>query len=221
MIVPFHMRAAHRIGSRIAPHAASFALLIARRRANAAARLPDSLASMLAPREPRRAPSAHGRACIYHAYQTHSDLLWPLRIGGAKRLCPRSRARATSPGEDVGAAQARRGVRGVRARGAHARAPAVSASTRSPSATATVAVIEEVALRTPFATLLHFRKDDARSGAARADRRADVRPLRHAAARHRAHDARRPRRLHHRLAQRARRAARRPAASASTSTSST
>ena len=44
--------------------------------------------------------------------------------------------------------------------------------------------------------------------AARAGRRADVGPLRDAAARHRADAAARPRRLRHRLAQRARRAAR-------------
>ena len=40
--------------------------------------------------------------------------------------------------------------------------------------------------------------------AARADRRSHVRAFRDAAARHRAHDARRPRRVHHRLAQPAR-----------------
>ncbi len=67
-------------------------------------------------------------------------------------------------------------------------------------------VIEEVVHRTPFATLLRFRKGRRRQPAARADRRADVGPLRDAAARHRAHDAARPRRLHHRLAQRPRRA---------------
>ena len=59
------------------------------------------------------------------------------------------------------------------------------------------------------------------SGPAGPDRGADVGPLRHAAARHRADDAARPRRLHHRLAQRARRAAFARARSASTSTSST
>ena len=52
-----------------------------------------------------------------------------------------------------------------------------------------VAVTRKSLTVTPFATLLHFRKDVPRPGSARADRRADVGPFRDAAARNRAHDA--------------------------------
>ena len=71
-----------------------------------------------------------------------------------------------------------------------------------------VAVHEQAVARTPFCTLLRFAKDlPARraAAAARAARRADVGPLRHPARRHGPHPAARPRRPHHRLAQRPRR----------------
>ena len=65
------------------------------------------------------------------------------------------------------------------------------------------------------------REGHGRRAAARAARRAAVGPLRDAAARDGPHDAAGPRRLHHRLAQRARRRRSATAGSASTSTSTT
>ena len=77
----------------------------------------------------------------------------------------------------------------------------------------------------PFCRLLHFeRAFDARAAPAAAetaDRRADVRPLRHAAARHGRSLPAQSRGLHHRLAQRAHGAAGGRAASISTITSTT
>ena len=128
---------------------------------------------------------------------------------GAAALQAPARAAALARGARRRAAQARRRLRGVRAGGSSRTRVRRSASTRSTSGEPTSPSSEEVALRTPFATLLHFRKRRARPQPPRADRRTDVGPLRHAAARHGAHDARRPRRLHHRLAQRPRRAAQR------------
>ena len=68
-----------------------------------------------------------------------------------------------------------------------------------------VAVREVAVHRTPFCTLLRFEKEHRRGAAAGAAGGADVGAFRHSAARHRAHDAGRTRRLHHRLAQRPRR----------------
>ncbi len=167
-------------------------------------------------------PLAAGAACIYHGVPVALRPAVAAANGGASPRCPSLKRARDIAGRGRGAAQARGGVRGLRAR-------RVSRTTRPPFGidrghgrrARRSRSSRKCRCTTPFATLLHFRKDDGRSRTARADRRADVRALRHAAARHRAHDARRPRRLHHRLAQRARRAARRRAASASTNTSST
>ena len=131
--------------------------------------------------------------------------------------CARWRGRAARaatgarrPGRRRGAAQARRRLRGVRARRRSRTRARRSASTASRSGEREVAVTEEVVARTPFGTLLHFRKDVAdppqprvlivapMSGHFATLLRDTVRTM-----------LRRPRRLHHRLAQRARRAARR------------
>ena len=70
-----------------------------------------------------------------------------------------------------------------------------------------VEVREEAAASTPFGTLLHFKKDIATAQPRVLHGGAAVRPFRDAAAGDRADHAARPRRLHHRLAQRPRRAA--------------
>ena len=154
-------------------------------------------------------PFATTGGMIYHSYQAHSDLLWPLRAAATAALPALHRARDV-PGEDMALRKLAAACEVfVLATLTHERPPfrldTIMAGERE------VAVQEEVAMSTPFGTLLHFRKEMPEPRAARADRRADVGPFRHAAARHRAHDARRPRRLHHRLAQRARRADRRRA----------
>ena len=61
---------------------------------------------------------------------------------------------------------------------------------------------EEVVYSTPFSTLLHFAKERPAARASGARRRAPVGTFRDPAAQHRAHPARRLRRLPHRLAQR-------------------
>ena len=70
-----------------------------------------------------------------------------------------------------------------------------------------VEVREEAAAHDAVRHAAAFQEGHRDGAAARAAGRAAVRPFRDAAARDRAHDAARPRRLHHRLAQRARRAA--------------
>ena len=166
-----------------------------------------------------RAPR-HATPMLYHAYQTHADLLGPLRT--AARRAAALTGRASTSGDETPRYASWRPrcevLRAAASRTCARRSASIrctSASARSPCARRRCH-----ARRSPrCCTSARTWRD--RRGPPRADRRADVRPLRHAAARHRAHDARRPRRLHHRLAQRARRAAARQAASASTSTSST
>ena len=156
---------------------------------------------------------------IYTAYQAQSDLTAPMRAmsGATARLLT-----DLSPGlTDRWMVRSTLATTEIVARwGLTHRRPAFGIDSVVVEG-GTVAVREEAVLRTPFGTLLRFAKDDGRRAAARAARRAPVGPLRDAAARDGPHDAPGPRRLHHRLAQRARRRARPRAASASTSTSST
>ena len=93
---------------------------------------------------------------IYQTYQAHSDLLWPLRTVARNALPALQRARDV-PGEDMA----------LRKLAAACEVFVLSALTHTrPSFrldTITVGerevdVREEVAARTPFATLLHFRK---------------------------------------------------------------
>ena len=136
------------------------------------------------------ASGAHrtARAMMYHAYQAHTDLMWPLRtLSAAPSLPVLERRRAPAP---AGACARLAAACEVLALGrAHARAAGLAASTASRSTASRVPVTEEVgrvdAVRHP-AALPQGRR---RRAAARAGRRADVGPLRHAAARHRAHAA--------------------------------
>ena len=146
---------------------------------------------------------------LYQAFQTHTDLMWP----------PRTAAKAAVPALN----EVRRALFDwlpVRKAAAAVEVFALAQLThRRPAFGITsvrvgredVPVREEIFHRTPFGTLLHFRKDTKAAQPRVLLARADVGPLRDAAPRHRPHDARGPRRLHHRLAQRARRAARRRA----------
>src|SRR4030095_15501136 len=95
-------------------------------------------------------------AMIYQTYQAHSDLLWPLRTVARNALPALQRARDV-PGEDMA----------LRKLAAACEVFVLSALTHTrPSFrldTITVGerevdVREEVAARTPFATLLHFHK---------------------------------------------------------------
>ena len=118
--------------------------------------MPESLASILAPREPDARHPPMG-AMLYHAYQGHSDLLSPMR-SVAKHLLPALARVHDAPGEDVALRRLAAACEVfVLAALTHERPPfrldTVAAGDR------TIAVTEEVALRTPFATLLHFRKD--------------------------------------------------------------
>ena len=101
-----------------------------------------------------------------------------------------------------------------------------SASRRRASTASTVPVREEIVAVNAVlpSPALRARRDSADRQAQRpqgADRRADVRPLRHAAARHRRGDDARARRLHHRLDRRARHSRWPWAASISTTSSTT
>ncbi len=94
---------------------------------------------------------------IYQAYQAHSDLMWPLRTT-ALNMLPALQVARRVPGEDMALRKLAGRVRGVRARCAdpHKRPPfgieSVIVGERR------VEVHEEEAVRTPFGTLLHFRK---------------------------------------------------------------
>jgi poly(3-hydroxybutyrate) depolymerase len=99
------------------------------------------------PRRPRLADPL-----LYHAYQSHADFLWPLR----------STARAALPmlGSDDDAALRKLAAACevfTLAELTHVRPPFGIASVALGDAS--VAVTEEVVVRTPFATLLRFRKD--------------------------------------------------------------
>ena len=94
---------------------------------------------------------------IYQAYQAHSDLMWPLRAVASNALPALQRARDV-PGEDMALRKLAAACEVfVLATLTHARPPfrldTITVGDRE------VLVREEVAARTPFATLLHFRKD--------------------------------------------------------------
>ncbi len=93
---------------------------------------------------------------IYHAYQAHSDLLWPMRTLARNALPALHRARDV-PGEDMALRKLAAACEVfVLAALTHQRPPfgidSVTVGDRR------VDVHEEEALRTPFGTLLHFRK---------------------------------------------------------------
>jgi len=94
---------------------------------------------------------------IYQAYQAHSDLLWPLRTVARNALPALQRARDV-PGEDMALRKL--------AAACEVLVLATLTHTRPPFRLDTIAVgereilvREEVAASTPFATLVHFRKD--------------------------------------------------------------
>ena len=94
---------------------------------------------------------------IYQAYQAHSDLMWPMRTVAKSALPALQRARDV-PGEDMALRKLAAACEVfVLAALTHARPPfrldTITSGERE------VAVQEEVAHRTPFGTLLHFRKD--------------------------------------------------------------
>jgi len=99
---------------------------------------------------------------LYHAYESHCGMLWPLHAAASSTLPQLHRARDGT----TSAAAVRRVAAACEvfllARLTHVRPPfridEVETSER------TVAVREEVAARTPFATLLHFVKDMADPG---------------------------------------------------------
>ena len=115
-------------------------------------------ASTIDGRASARKAFAHAGSLLYHAYQSHADLTWPLHTA----------VRSALPDAQAGARPVRRGRRGAEARGcvrAHgARAPDARAPRRfgwnpSSSTGTTVTVSEEIVASTPFAALVHFRKD--------------------------------------------------------------
>ena len=94
---------------------------------------------------------------IYQAYQTHSDMLWPLRTTAKNALPALQRARDV-PGEDMALRKLAAACEVfVLAELTHARPDfrldTIAVGERE------IAVREEVAASTPFATLVHFRKD--------------------------------------------------------------
>ncbi len=104
----------------------------------------------------RLKPPAAG-ALVYQMYQSHSDLMWPLRTL-AKGSLPALKRAGDGAGDDMA----------LRKLAAACEVFVLAALThqRPPFRLATVtvgdrevAVVEEVAHRTPFGTLLHFRKD--------------------------------------------------------------
>ena len=111
---------------------------------------------------PQVLPSSPPRGMVYHAYQAHSDLMWPMRTVARSALPALQRARDV-PGEDMALRKLAAACEVfVLAALTHARPPfrldTITAGERE------VAVQEEVAHRTPFGTLLHFRKDVADPG---------------------------------------------------------
>lgn len=94
---------------------------------------------------------------IYQAYQAHSDVLWPLRTVAKNALPALHRVRDV-PGEDMALRKLAAACEVfVLAALTHERPPfcidAVTVGTRQ------IDVHEEVAVATPFGTLVHFRKD--------------------------------------------------------------
>ena len=144
-------------------------------------------------------------AMLYHAYQAQADALWPLRAwaracrAAARHRPLRRRRRPHAP--------AGRRLRGDRPGRGHAPAARLGHRQRRGRRRAGAGASRRRCCARRSPRCCAFAKAGAPRAAQGAGGGADVGPLRHAAARHRAHDAARPRRLRHRLAQRARRAA--------------
>ncbi|HEY5863174.1 MAG TPA: polyhydroxyalkanoate depolymerase [Casimicrobiaceae bacterium] len=152
-------RSLHQFGSRIAPAAPAFATF--------ASDVPvgPPVARLLPGTQPASfcdlVPPPQG-GLIYHAYQTHSDLLWPLRTVARNALPSLNRARDI-PGEDAALRKLAAACEVfVLAALTHDRPPfGIDAVTVGGE---TIEVIEESACTTPFATLVHLRKAMADPG---------------------------------------------------------
>jgi len=107
------------------------------------------------------APPPQG-GLIYHAYQTHSDLLWPLRAV-AKNALPALNRVHDIPGEDTALRKLAAACEVfVLAELTHERPP--FGIDKVISGGEEVGVVEEAAYATPFATLVHLRKSSADPG---------------------------------------------------------
>jgi len=104
---------------------------------------------------------------MYHAYDSHADLMWPLRVGARLAaptfVAPGPNGRTTLPGKRMAAA-----CRLIELTEVTHRRPAwgitqvpVPGAGGSPGDVQDVPVSEEVVLETPFATLRRFRKGAA------------------------------------------------------------
>ena len=155
---------------------------------------------------------------LYAAYQTHADIMVPVRswaLAGLDVLAPWANSEDLKHLRNLTAAYeliARAGL-------THVRPPYGITSVRVGNRE--VAVTEEPVAATAFGTLLHFAKDHRGAAAARAGRGPAVGAFCHLAAQPGAHAAARARRLHNRLAQCPRCGHGARAVSASTTTSST
>ncbi|MBI5717147.1 MAG: polyhydroxyalkanoate depolymerase [Burkholderiales bacterium] len=105
---------------------------------------------------------------MYHAYDSHSDLLWPLRasarLAAPALLAPGPSGRPTLPGKRMAAA-----CRLIELTEVTHRRPAWGIHTvtvAGPGGSEEVGVIEEAVLETPFATLRRFRKQGLPGAAA-------------------------------------------------------
>ena len=106
---------------------------------------------------PKLLPTAPPGGLVYQAYQAHADFMWPMRTMAKSALPTLKRARDV-PGEDMALRKLAAACEVfVLATLTHARPPfrleSITVGERA------VDVVEEVAHRTPFGTLLHFRKD--------------------------------------------------------------
>ena len=135
---------------------------------------------------------------LYAAYQTHADIMVPVRILGFGRA-----RRAGALGQQrrpEASAQPDGGLRADRARRPDARAPALRHNSVQVG-NREVAVTEEAVASTPFGTLLQFQEGHGDRPAARAGGGAAIGPFRHSVAQPGADPAAGARRLHNRLAQ--------------------
>jgi len=100
---------------------------------------------------------ARNSAMIYQAYQAHSDSMWPLRAMATSAIPVLDRRRSTRSGDRVLSKIAAACEVFLLAALTHRRPP--FRIDRVTAGEAEVAVHEEAVTTTPFATLLHFRKD--------------------------------------------------------------
>ena len=156
------------------------------------------------------AEKGRGMAMLYHAYEMSHAAISPMRA--AARMGQEVISNPLQPdGGDLRLARRLRRARDVHERHAALRQAGVRARRhagrrrRDPGRRGGRLV---GALLQPPALPSRFARQPRRGGPEGADRGADVGPLRHAAARHRARHAARPRRLHHRLDRRPRGAGR-------------